>query len=70
MKAQDKTLFAFPLILIFLVGILTGAFFLFTKKFEESYVAAAKRDVMVEAQIIASLISPMLIAGDIEHATN
>lgn len=70
MKAQDKTLFAFPLILIFLVGILTGAFFLFTKKFEESYVAAAKRDVMVEAQIIASLISPMLIAGDIENATN
>lgn len=67
MKSQDKTLFAFPLILIFFVIISAGALFVFTKKFEESYVAAEKRGVMLEAQFVASLISPMLIEGDVER---
>lgn len=68
MKAQDKTLFAFPLILILLVGISAGTLFFFTRKFEESYVATEKRDVMVEAQFIASLITPMIIAGNLDRA--
>lgn len=68
MKAQDKTLFAFPLLLVLLVGIASGTLFFFTKKFEESYMAAAKRDVMLEARFIAELIEPMLIVGDVEQA--
>lgn len=68
MKAQDKTLFAFPLLLVLLVASATGALLFFTKKFEESYIAAARRDVMLEARFIAELIEPMLVVGDVEQA--
>lgn len=70
MKPQDKTLFAFPIILVLLVVISAGALFVFTKKFEESYLASEKRDVMLEARFIASLISPMLIEGDVERVAD
>lgn len=68
MKSQDKTLFAFPVLLILLVGISAGILFFATRKFEESYISAEKNDVMVEARLITSLIAPMLSSGDVDRA--
>lgn len=68
MKSRDKILFAFPILLGILVAALAGTLFFNTAKFEASYVAGEKRNVMAEAAAVADVIRPMLEAGREEDA--
>lgn len=68
MKSRDKILFAFPLLLWLLVAAVAGTLFFSTEKFDDSYIAGEKRNIMVEANTVADVIRPMLAAGDTQSA--
>ena len=68
MKSRDKVLFAFPLLLGLLAVISAGTLFFSAGKFEDSYVTSEKRNVMLEAETVADVIRPMLVAGKVDEA--